>query len=360
MQKTVLLLALISLIPVSNIALAEPEKEADTNKSLSSERAAYLDPEQKNQMALANTLKDYETVWLDVNYPDIPDARKVLAIASPSLIADKKGAVLLLHDTEQHADWPEVIRPLRKNLPKAGWFTLSVNLPDETRARAPERVLEAKEFDQVMMNTSLKNNLDSGVRIRQESKENEDSEPVDSEMPTTLAADPEQSSDGESVDIDLAAVKLQPDLNKIPYDIRSLSHFEKAYEYLQSQNYQNVVLIAYGQSTKLAFQYIKAHQAEANSPGFTLILIEPTLPQAYLLDLSEWLGKGFKSPILEIIDRSDTEEAEDRKLAVLRTGAEQYRQTFLNINNNEIFDEKLSRRVRTWLNTNAPGLEVGL
>jgi len=359
MQKTVLLLALISLISVLNIALAESEKEADTNKASSSERAAYLDPEQKNQMALANALKYYETVWLDVNYPDIPDARKVLAIASPSLIADKKGAILLLHDTEQHADWPEVIRPLRKNLPKSGWFTLSVNLPDETRAGAPERVLEAKEFDQVMMSTSLKSNLDSGVRIRQESKEKEGSEPEDSDVPTAPLADLEQSNDGESVDIDLAEVK-QPDLNKIPYDIRSLSHIEKAYEYLQSQNYQNIVLIAYGQSAKLAFQYIKAHQAEANSPGFTLILIEPTLPQAYLLDLSEWLGKGFKAPILEIIDRRDTEEAESRRFAVLRTGAEQYRQTFLNINNNEIFDENLSRRVRAWLDASAPGLEVGL
>ena len=359
MQKTVLLLALISLISVLNSAFAETEKEADVNEMSNSERAAYLDPEQKNQQALANTLKDYETVWLEVNYPDIPDARKVLAIASPSLIAEKKGAVLLLHDTEQHADWPEVIRPLRKNLPKSGWYTLSVNLPDETRARAPERVLEAKEFDQVVMNASLKNNLDSGIRIKNEPEEKEASEPVDNENPKEPTADIEQSDDGESVDIDLAAEKADPDLNKIPYAIRSLSHIEKAYEYLQSQNYENVVLVAYGQSTELAFQYIKAHQAEANSPGFTLILIEPFLPQAYLLDLSEWLGEGFKAPILEIIDRSDAEEAENRKYAVLRTGAEQYRQIFLNINNNEIFDENLSRRVRAWLDTNAPGLEVG-
>tara|TARA_R110002167_G_scaffold252094_4_gene458372 strand:- start:1393 stop:2472 length:1080 start_codon:yes stop_codon:yes gene_type:complete len=359
MQKIVLVFTLISLFTILNSALAEPENGVDANETLSAERAAYLDPELKNQMALANTLKDYETVWLDVNYPDISDARKILAISRPSLIVEKKGAVLLLHDKEQHADWPEVIRPLRKNLPKWGWFTLSVNLPDETREQAPQRVLEAKEFDQVMMNTNLKNNLDSGVRVRNELEEKEASETIDdaSKAPPT---DLEQSNDGESVDIDLAAQKKQADLNKIPYDIRSLSHIEKAYEYLQSQNYQNIVLIAYGHSAELAFQYIKAHQTATNSPGFTLILIEPSLTQAYLLDLSEWLGKGFKAPILEIIDRNDAEEAESRKYAVLRAGAEKYRQTFLNINNNEIFDENLSRRVRTWLDTNAPGLEVGL
>jgi hypothetical protein len=64
MQKTVLLLALISLISVLNSAFAESEKEADVDEMLSGERAAYLDPEQKNQLALANTLKDYETTQI--------------------------------------------------------------------------------------------------------------------------------------------------------------------------------------------------------------------------------------------------------------------------------------------------------
>ena len=363
MQKTVIVLVFIILFSILNTVRAEPENESVSNEPESEERKAYLDPELKNQLALANTLKDHETVWLDVSYPDISDTQKVLAISKPSLIAEKKGAILLLHDKEQHADWPEVIRPLRKNLPKEGWFTLSLNLPDETRAAAPKRVLEAKAFDQVMMNASLKNNLDSGVRVQTEPEDKGASDSANSDIPTTPKADLEQSNDEDAVDIDLAAAKKRSKLNKIPYNIRSLSHIEKAYEYLQVQNYKNIVFVAYGQSAELAFLYIKEHQAEANSAGFSLVLIEPILPEAYLIDLSEWLGQFFKGPILEIVDRNDTKElevAETRKYSVLRTEAEQYRQIFLSFNNSEIFDEILTRRVRTWLDVNAPGHEVGL
>jgi hypothetical protein len=361
MQKIALALVIIYLVAGLNPVLAEPEEETN-NKSEHSERAAYLDPELKQQMALAKTLKAHEIVWLEVSYPDIVDTRKVLAISSPSLIAEKKGAVLLLHDKEQHADWPEVIHPLRKKLPKSGWFTLSVNLPDETRVQIPERSLQVKAFDQVLMSASLKSNLESGARTRNKPVENEPAESVESDTLKTEITAPAQSNDEESVDIDLAAEQKRPDLNKIPYAVRSLSHMEKAYEYLQSQNYQNVVVIAYGHSAELAFQYIKDHQTEVNSPGFALVLIEPFLPESYLIDLSEWLGKDFKAPILEIIDRNNmkaVEDAENRKYSVLRTGAKQYRQILLSVSNNDIYDENLTRRVRAWLDASAPGLEVG-
>ncbi|MGK0297923.1 MAG: pimeloyl-ACP methyl ester carboxylesterase [Gammaproteobacteria bacterium] len=45
--------------------------------------------------------------------------------------ADPKSnkAVLLLHSMGMHADWPEIISPLRKQLPLLDWATLSVQLP---------------------------------------------------------------------------------------------------------------------------------------------------------------------------------------------------------------------------------------
>lgn len=353
MQKTHLVLALISLLTILNTAFAEPEKEAGSG-SAEDERAAYLDPELKKQIALAKTLKEHETVWLELSYPETTETRKVLAISSPSLIADEKGAALLLHDKEQHADWPEVIRPLRKSLPKSGWLTLSVNLPNETKFKAPERVLQAKSFDQVMMNANLKSNLDSGLRVRNELAEKSGS--IDSE--STEANGQVKNNDEKPVDIDLALEQKQPDSDKTPYNVRSLSHIEKAYDYLKTKNYQNVVLIAYGRSAELALEYIKTHQEDLNSPGFALILIEPILPETHLLDLSEWLGQDFQGPILDMINRNDPkalEAAEIRKFSVLRTGAKKYRQDLITVNNNKIFDENLSRRVQAWLKTNAPG-----
>src|SRR5690606_29552472 len=92
-----------------------------------------------------------------------------------------------------------------------------------------------------------------------------------------LASVPVQTETSDSVDIDLAAQsKLK--LNKIPYELRSLSHIEKAYEYLLAQDYKNIVFVVCGKSTELAFQYIKAHQGETNSSSFALVLIKPFLP----------------------------------------------------------------------------------
>lgn len=42
---------------------------------------------------------------------------------------ERKGSVLLLHGTGVHPDWPDVIYPLRSELPVAGWETLSIQLP---------------------------------------------------------------------------------------------------------------------------------------------------------------------------------------------------------------------------------------
>tara|TARA_B100000700_G_scaffold323752_1_gene428221 strand:- start:5006 stop:5785 length:780 start_codon:yes stop_codon:yes gene_type:complete len=40
-----------------------------------------------------------------------------------------KGAAIILHSVAGHADWPEVVSPLRNMLPEFGWATLSIQLP---------------------------------------------------------------------------------------------------------------------------------------------------------------------------------------------------------------------------------------
>lgn len=42
--------------------------------------------------------------------------------------------VILLHDIEGHPDWPDVISPLRTELPNYGWSTLAIQLPIKTSA----------------------------------------------------------------------------------------------------------------------------------------------------------------------------------------------------------------------------------
>ena len=359
MQKRVSALVLLFLMSALNAA---PEKEPTSTQAQSDERAAYLDPELKQQLALAGSLKEHEIVWLEVSYPDSTQAQKTLAIAHPSLIAEEQGAILLIHDKEQHADWPQIIRPLRKILPEAGWFTLSVSLPDDTRIKLPERLLAAKEFDQVLLSDSLKVNLDSGLRKRDSDSTSADNK---SSTETTEAGGSQESNESveenasseESVDIDLAAAQKQ-DQNKIPYDVRALSHIEKALDYLKGKDYQNIVMIAHRQSVELVLNYIKAHRSELATPGVTFVFIEPLVDDAYLLNLTEWLGESFNIPILEVINRSNSqagEQAKSREFAMQRAGAQTFRQLFLTVSNSEVFNESLSRRVKLWLDVNSLG-----
>jgi pimeloyl-ACP methyl ester carboxylesterase len=53
----------------------------------------------------------------------------VLGIFSESSEPDAKRAVIVLHGIGAHPDWPEVINPLRSELPEHGWASLSVQMP---------------------------------------------------------------------------------------------------------------------------------------------------------------------------------------------------------------------------------------
>lgn len=52
-------------------------------------------------------------------------AVKNIALSSPT-----KGTIILIHGEGEHADWPDVIHPLRVSLPRFGWTTVSLQFPE--------------------------------------------------------------------------------------------------------------------------------------------------------------------------------------------------------------------------------------
>jgi len=52
------------------------------------------------------------------------------AAFSAQTAASEKGYILILHGASQHPAWPYVINPLRLALPKYGWNTFSIELPE--------------------------------------------------------------------------------------------------------------------------------------------------------------------------------------------------------------------------------------
>jgi hypothetical protein len=85
--------------------------------------AANLSREQRISEELEAGISVGSPVWLEA------DSVRFLGIHSKTTAARRLGGAILLHDNNTHADWHEVINPLRRHLTTRGWDTLSIQIP---------------------------------------------------------------------------------------------------------------------------------------------------------------------------------------------------------------------------------------
>jgi alpha-beta hydrolase superfamily lysophospholipase len=85
--------------------------------------AADLEREARIAAEIADTVLEGEPVYLEAA------GRDFLAILTPSDVPDSRDAVLILHGRGLHPDWQDVVYPLRTELPRRGWHSLSIQLP---------------------------------------------------------------------------------------------------------------------------------------------------------------------------------------------------------------------------------------
>lgn len=58
----------------------------------------------------------------------LDDNSQFLAFYTKADTPKSRGCVILLHGLDGHLDWPQIIGPLRRQLPRYGWNTLSIQL----------------------------------------------------------------------------------------------------------------------------------------------------------------------------------------------------------------------------------------
>jgi dienelactone hydrolase len=85
--------------------------------------AANLSREQRISEGLEAMIAEGNPVWLEA------ESIRFLGIHRQTTAAKRMGGVILLHDNSTHADWHEVINPLRRHLTERGWDTLSIQIP---------------------------------------------------------------------------------------------------------------------------------------------------------------------------------------------------------------------------------------
>ena len=101
----------VSLITIFSTILVLPVQATDSTK------------EKRWADQLTEFLFDGTPEWLEA------DGKKFFSIYTPATTDKTAGAVILLHGRGAHPDWPQVIQPLRSQLPDKGWATLSLQMP---------------------------------------------------------------------------------------------------------------------------------------------------------------------------------------------------------------------------------------
>lgn len=109
-----------------------PPNETQANASSSTAPPPYESRTMRDKTLLANALPE-ESLWLETEYG------KILAIHRITEANSTFGTLILLHAAEDPQHWPTTLENLRINLPRYGWETLALTMPQKTIAPIPGR-----------------------------------------------------------------------------------------------------------------------------------------------------------------------------------------------------------------------------
>lgn len=111
-----------------------PQAPSETQSSASSsvEPPPYESRTQRDRALVAKALPD-ESLWLDTEYG------KILAMHRVTEAKSTFGTLILLHAAEDPQRWPTTLENLRANLPRYGWETLAIAVPQKALVPIPGR-----------------------------------------------------------------------------------------------------------------------------------------------------------------------------------------------------------------------------
>lgn len=271
------------------------------------------------------------------------DAAQLLDLSTPvehfsalflaANVAQPRGMVILLAGAEESFDWPEVIAPLRRKLPDAGWHTLSLNLPEPPPSGlTPNKIIAEPVAEQI---------------------------PV---LPPTPLPEPEEElvpepTDEVAVETDNAKSEPAPlEPIVIPeYPQRISNLLDAAVAYAQTIGATEIILLGHHEGAHWILDYQNQH-AVTLPTRLAMIAARST----YLIDLPyETLIAANTQPLADFYYKNNVIEqkaAQQRLAASRRANRKTYQQIGLTTASGvqAIEQERLFRRVKGWLNKTNP------
>ncbi|PUA30722.1 MAG: hypothetical protein B0W54_09735 [Cellvibrio sp. 79] len=119
--------------PQEQPAAANDNAQSSTS---SSEVPLYESRAVRDKTLIANAAGE-QAQWLDTEYG------KLLAFYRPTEAKQTRGVLILFHSAEDPQTWPPILENLRANLPRYGWETLAITLPQKYPQPIPVRASSA-------------------------------------------------------------------------------------------------------------------------------------------------------------------------------------------------------------------------
>lgn len=281
-----------------------------------------------------------------------------------------QGGILILHDLEQHGNWPDIVAPLRETLPDYGWTTLSIQLPvytstplssiDSTKVEDDiSKEGNEEEAEQTIMNTDLPLPLsepDDALVVSISEEELADVEDSDATLQVTNSEETSENDENNPIQSPIAN-EIEPTKGDYPQEMQQ--RILEGIKYLQYYGQLNMVIIGIGDSAIWSALHAKQwYEENPTTKGLSVILINAREHEASALSIADVL-KDIDIPILDIttdLANSNQWQINERAANMKRNHLVDYQHLHLNIPYQQ--SQPVIRRIRGWLKTHASGTEV--
>jgi len=320
--------------------------------------ATYTSREMKAMRLLAATVPDDQVVWLKSTDEEF------LALYHPENTGAPEGALLLLHAEGQSANWPMTIQNLRTLLPDYGWSTLSLSLPLTDPSPVPPRTMMQTEKPSAPAETPADGA--AATETAQEAPANQDQA---QETPAPQEEQPAEASDTPPGD-GKAGAPMKPMRPSEPRmrkaELRVKDRLTAAINYLHQQGQFNIIVIGDGIGAVRSLVYL-SELPPANREKRELDTVQGAIlvnSRNQMTSSEADLPKLLMNPRMKILDifyiqtPEMEQDARRRKIAAQRMRFRQYEQLKIApMTNRHQEENRLTKRVRGWLNRNARGTQ---
>ncbi|GLH40233.1 alpha/beta hydrolase family protein [Pseudomonas moraviensis] len=280
------------------------------------ERQPLLERSQEEAAALQRKLPAQEQQQLQAG------SETFLALWKPANSAEPKGAVIIVPGVGETADWPQAVGPLRRQLPDAGWSSLSITLPDLQGDAIAPRVIEPAAAPKAPETTS---------------------------KDATTAQPIEQAAGGEAEVAEQVVAQTSEEQAKADAE-RVFGRIDAAIAYAEQQSARSIVVLGHGTGAYWAARFLSERQTPQVEK---LVMVDAQAPAKALPPLAE-LTPTLKLPTADIfyMDKAlDRNAALERMQASKRLKTSAFSQVALKVlPDKKAEQEQLVRRVRGWLN----------